>query len=158
MGVSDKSSSQDSTLIFEATKWFIPPSWCILLRAVSFLVGCADLQLLDTMQPMERKRQGYIHELIQTEERYMDDLQLVIEVSSKLQQTTLTGKSTSKQALNCHPWTPAIMFQLLYNLVHPCHWFLWIYLVLLPSVLSKKKSTWMTMRWPYRWWVPHQNV
>lgn len=32
------------------------------------------------MQPMERKRQGYIHELIQTEERYMDDLQLVLEV------------------------------------------------------------------------------
>lgn len=29
---------------------------------------------------MERKRQGYIHELIQTEERYMDDLQLVLEV------------------------------------------------------------------------------
>ncbi|EDL01361.1 intersectin 2, isoform CRA_a [Mus musculus] len=37
---------------------------------------CADLQALDTMQPTERKRQGYIHELIQTEERYMDDLQL----------------------------------------------------------------------------------
>lgn len=32
------------------------------------------------MQPIERKRQGYIHELIQTEERYMDDLQLVLEV------------------------------------------------------------------------------
>lgn len=32
------------------------------------------------MQPMERKRQGYIHELIQTEERYVDDLQLVVEV------------------------------------------------------------------------------
>lgn len=32
------------------------------------------------MQPMERKRQGYIHELIQTEERYMDDLQLIVEV------------------------------------------------------------------------------
>ncbi|XP_018431025.1 PREDICTED: intersectin-2 [Nanorana parkeri] len=44
---------------------------------------CADLQLLDTMQPMERKRQGYIHELIQTEERYMDDLQLVVEVFQK---------------------------------------------------------------------------
>ena len=29
---------------------------------------------------MERKRQGYIHELIQTEERYVDDLQLVVEV------------------------------------------------------------------------------
>ncbi|KAG8580072.1 hypothetical protein GDO81_007120 [Engystomops pustulosus] len=44
---------------------------------------CADLQTLDTMLPMERKRQGYIHELIQTEERYMDDLQLVIEVFQK---------------------------------------------------------------------------
>ncbi|XP_053565597.1 intersectin-2 [Bombina bombina] len=44
---------------------------------------CADLQSLDTMLPMERKRQGYIHELIQTEERYMDDLQLVIEVFQK---------------------------------------------------------------------------
>ncbi|PNJ58702.1 ITSN2 isoform 8, partial [Pongo abelii] len=41
---------------------------------------CADLQTLDTMQPIERKRQGYIHELIQTEERYMADLQLVVEV------------------------------------------------------------------------------
>lgn len=30
---------------------------------------------------MERKRQGYIHELIQTEERYVSDLQLVVEVS-----------------------------------------------------------------------------
>nr|XP_047921665.1 intersectin-2 isoform X4 [Anser cygnoides] len=44
---------------------------------------CADLQSLDTMQPIERKRQGYIHELIQTEERYMDDLQLVLEVFQK---------------------------------------------------------------------------
>ncbi|XP_053445107.1 intersectin-2 isoform X1 [Nycticebus coucang] len=44
---------------------------------------CADLQTLDTMQPIERKRQGYIHELLQTEERYMDDLQLVIEVFQK---------------------------------------------------------------------------
>ncbi|EHB15999.1 Intersectin-2 [Heterocephalus glaber] len=31
---------------------------------------CADLQALDTMQPAERKRQGYIHELIQTEESW----------------------------------------------------------------------------------------
>ncbi|XP_043538848.1 intersectin-2-like isoform X2 [Chiloscyllium plagiosum] len=44
---------------------------------------CADLQSLDTMLPIERKRQGYIHELIQTEERYMDDLQLVLEVFQK---------------------------------------------------------------------------
>ncbi|XP_011806366.1 PREDICTED: intersectin-2 isoform X3 [Colobus angolensis palliatus] len=44
---------------------------------------CADLQTLDTMQPIERKRQGYIHELIQTEERYMADLQLVVEVFQK---------------------------------------------------------------------------
>uniref|UniRef100_A0A4X2KJM9 Intersectin 2 n=1 Tax=Vombatus ursinus TaxID=29139 RepID=A0A4X2KJM9_VOMUR len=44
---------------------------------------CADLQSLDTMAPMERKRQGYIHELIRTEERYMGDLQLVTEVFQK---------------------------------------------------------------------------
>ncbi|XP_061463514.1 intersectin-2 isoform X3 [Rhineura floridana] len=44
---------------------------------------CADLQSLDTMHPMERKRQGYIHELIQTEEKYMEDLQLVLEVFQK---------------------------------------------------------------------------
>ncbi|XP_020726107.1 intersectin-2 isoform X2 [Odocoileus virginianus] len=44
---------------------------------------CADLQTLDTMQPVERKRQGYIHELIETEERYVDDLQLVVEVFQK---------------------------------------------------------------------------
>ncbi|XP_043841581.1 intersectin-2 isoform X2 [Dromiciops gliroides] len=44
---------------------------------------CSDLQSLDTMAPMERKRQGYIHELIRTEERYMDDLQLVTEVFQK---------------------------------------------------------------------------
>ncbi|KAJ8270493.1 hypothetical protein GJAV_G00115490 [Gymnothorax javanicus] len=41
---------------------------------------CADLLSLDTMSPIERKRQGYIHELIETEERYMEDLQLVLEV------------------------------------------------------------------------------
>lgn len=58
------------------------------------LVGCADLQSLDTMQPMERKRQGYIHELIQTEERYMDDLQLVLEVRCLGCEHTL-GKRTS---------------------------------------------------------------
>ncbi|EPY74940.1 intersectin-2 [Camelus ferus] len=44
---------------------------------------CADLHTLDTMQPVERKRQGYIHELIETEERYVDDLQLVVEVFQK---------------------------------------------------------------------------
>ncbi|XP_036728605.1 intersectin-2 isoform X5 [Balaenoptera musculus] len=44
---------------------------------------CADLQTLDTMQPVERKRQGYIHELIETEERYVNDLQLVVEVFQK---------------------------------------------------------------------------
>ncbi|XP_048861414.1 intersectin-2-like [Brienomyrus brachyistius] len=44
---------------------------------------CADLTSLDTMSPQERKRQGYIHELIETEERYMADLQLVLEVFYK---------------------------------------------------------------------------
>uniref|UniRef100_A0A3B4T6Q1 Intersectin 2b n=1 Tax=Seriola dumerili TaxID=41447 RepID=A0A3B4T6Q1_SERDU len=41
---------------------------------------CADLNSLDTLSPQEKKRQGYIHELIQTEERYMDDLNIVLEV------------------------------------------------------------------------------
>lgn len=37
---------------------------------------------LDTMSPQERKRQGYIHELIHTEETYVEDLELVLEVST----------------------------------------------------------------------------
>ncbi|XP_056284106.1 intersectin-2a isoform X3 [Pseudoliparis swirei] len=41
---------------------------------------CADLMTLDTMSPQERKRQGYIHEVIQTEETYVEDLELVLEV------------------------------------------------------------------------------
>ncbi|KAM9703257.1 intersectin-2a isoform 1-T1 [Menidia menidia] len=45
--------------------------------------GCADLITLDTMTPQERKRQGYIHELIQTEGTYVDDLELVLEVFHK---------------------------------------------------------------------------
>lgn len=44
--------------------------------------GCADLMTLDTMTPQERKRQGYIHELIQTEETYVEDLELVLEVKT----------------------------------------------------------------------------
>lgn len=46
-------------------------------------IGCADLMTLDTMTPQERKRQGYIHELIQTEETYVEDLELVLEVFHK---------------------------------------------------------------------------
>ncbi|XP_074540764.1 intersectin-2-like isoform X2 [Halichoeres trimaculatus] len=44
---------------------------------------CADLMTLDSMSPQERKRQGYIHELIQTEETYVEDLELVLEVFHK---------------------------------------------------------------------------
>uniref|UniRef100_A0A674BJN1 Intersectin 2b n=1 Tax=Salmo trutta TaxID=8032 RepID=A0A674BJN1_SALTR len=44
---------------------------------------CADLNSLDSMSPQERKRQGYIHELLQTEERYVEDLQIVLEVFHK---------------------------------------------------------------------------
>ncbi|XP_061545327.1 intersectin-1 isoform X1 [Phycodurus eques] len=44
---------------------------------------CADLHLLDMLSPMERKRQGYIHELILTEENYVNDLQLVTEIFHK---------------------------------------------------------------------------
>ncbi|KAJ8008716.1 hypothetical protein DPEC_G00081300 [Dallia pectoralis] len=41
---------------------------------------CADLVTLDSMMPVERRRQGYIHELIHTEQTYLDDLELVMEV------------------------------------------------------------------------------
>uniref|UniRef100_A0AAY4ABZ7 Intersectin 2b n=1 Tax=Denticeps clupeoides TaxID=299321 RepID=A0AAY4ABZ7_9TELE len=44
---------------------------------------CADLNSLDSLSPQERKRQGYIHELMETEEKYVDDLQLVLEVFHK---------------------------------------------------------------------------
>uniref|UniRef100_A0A7N5JQC3 Intersectin-1 n=1 Tax=Ailuropoda melanoleuca TaxID=9646 RepID=A0A7N5JQC3_AILME len=43
---------------------------------------CSDLHLLDMLTPTERKRQGYIHELIVTEENYVNDLQLVTEVTA----------------------------------------------------------------------------
>lgn len=43
------------------------------------------------MQPVERKRQGYIHELIETEERYVDDLQLVVEVRAPGSAGSLRG-------------------------------------------------------------------
>lgn len=39
---------------------------------------------LDTMTPQERKRQGYIHELIHTEETYVEDLELVLEVRTDM--------------------------------------------------------------------------
>lgn len=51
---------------------------CLHVRVCT--LGCADLVTLDTMTPQERKRQGYIHELIQTEETYVEDLELVLEV------------------------------------------------------------------------------
>uniref|UniRef100_A0A665V192 Intersectin 2b n=1 Tax=Echeneis naucrates TaxID=173247 RepID=A0A665V192_ECHNA len=41
---------------------------------------CADLKSLDSLSPQEKKRQGYIHELIETEEKYVDDLNTVLEV------------------------------------------------------------------------------
>ena len=57
---------------------------CLVSKCVCVLpgaLGCADLMTLDTMTPQERKRQGYIHELIQTEETYLEDLELVLEVA-----------------------------------------------------------------------------
>ena len=65
------------------------------------------------MQPAERKRQGYIHELIETEERYVDDLQLVVEVrgrgaaggasGAQSQVPPLTRESQAWQALSPPP-------------------------------------------------------
>lgn len=53
--------------------------------------GCSDLHLLDMLTPTERKRQGYIHELIVTEENYVNDLQLVTEVRELVGQGVRQG-------------------------------------------------------------------
>ncbi|XP_048829859.1 intersectin-2b isoform X1 [Brienomyrus brachyistius] len=42
-----------------------------------------DLMRLESVSPLERKRQGYIHELVETEERYVEDLQLALQVFHK---------------------------------------------------------------------------
>lgn len=63
-----------------------PTLVCVCAHVHTFArvcVGCADLMTLDTMSPQERKRQGYIHELIHTEETYVDDLELVLEVRAE---------------------------------------------------------------------------
>uniref|UniRef100_A0A8C9ST02 Intersectin 1 n=1 Tax=Scleropages formosus TaxID=113540 RepID=A0A8C9ST02_SCLFO len=69
---------------------------------------CADLHLLDMLTPTERKRQGYIHELIVTEENYVNDLQLVTEVFQKplLESEVLTEKEVAMIFVN---WKELIM-------------------------------------------------
>ncbi|XP_063067852.1 intersectin-1 isoform X2 [Engraulis encrasicolus] len=69
---------------------------------------CADLHLLDMLAPMERKRQGYIHELIVTEENYVNDLQLVTEIFQKplLESELLTEKEVAMIFVN---WKELIM-------------------------------------------------
>lgn len=54
------------------------PFYCVF----SFSAGCADPNSLDSLSLQEKKRQDYIHELIGTEERYVEDLQIVLEVTS----------------------------------------------------------------------------
>ncbi|XP_069616890.1 intersectin-1 isoform X1 [Ranitomeya imitator] len=69
---------------------------------------CADLHLLDMLSPVERKRQGYIHELIVTEENYVNDLQLVTETFQKplLESELLTEKEVTMIFVN---WKELIM-------------------------------------------------
>ncbi|XP_018100331.1 intersectin-1 isoform X3 [Xenopus laevis] len=69
---------------------------------------CADLHLLDMLSPTERKRQGYIHELIVTEENYVSDLQLVTETFQKplLESDLLTEKEVAMIFVN---WKELIM-------------------------------------------------
>uniref|UniRef100_A0A6I8REU2 Intersectin-1 n=1 Tax=Xenopus tropicalis TaxID=8364 RepID=A0A6I8REU2_XENTR len=69
---------------------------------------CADLHLLDMLSPTERKRQGYIHELIVTEENYVNDLQLVTETFQKplLESELLTEKEVAMIFVN---WKELIM-------------------------------------------------
>ncbi|XP_026519981.1 intersectin-1 isoform X1 [Notechis scutatus] len=69
---------------------------------------CADLHLLDMLTPTERKRQGYIHELIVTEENYVNDLQLVTEIFQKplMDSELLTEKEVAMIFVN---WKELIM-------------------------------------------------
>nr|XP_023416585.1 intersectin-1 [Cavia porcellus] len=70
--------------------------------------GCSDLHLLDMLTPTERKRQGYIHELIVTEENYVNDLQLVTEIFQKplMESELLTEKEVAMIFVN---WKELIM-------------------------------------------------
>ncbi|XP_023485839.1 intersectin-1 isoform X4 [Equus caballus] len=69
---------------------------------------CSDLHLLDMLTPTERKRQGYIHELIVTEENYVNDLQLVTEIFQKplMESELLTEKEGAMIFVN---WKELIM-------------------------------------------------
>ncbi|XP_045140769.1 intersectin-1 isoform X3 [Echinops telfairi] len=69
---------------------------------------CSDLHLLDILAPTERKRQGYIHELIVTEENYVNDLQLVTEIFQKplMESELLTEKEVAMIFVN---WKELIM-------------------------------------------------
>ncbi|XP_045435798.1 intersectin-1 isoform X4 [Pipistrellus kuhlii] len=69
---------------------------------------CSDLHLLDMLTPTERKRQGYIHELIVTEENYVSDLQLVTEIFQKplMEAEMLTEKEGAMTFVN---WKELIM-------------------------------------------------
>ncbi|XP_039567811.1 intersectin-1 isoform X3 [Passer montanus] len=69
---------------------------------------CADLHLLDMLTPTERKRQGYIHELIVTEENYVTDLQLVTEIFQKplMESELVTEKEVAMIFVN---WKELIM-------------------------------------------------
>ncbi|XP_012882884.1 PREDICTED: intersectin-1 [Dipodomys ordii] len=69
---------------------------------------CSDLHLLDMLTPTERKRQGYIHELIVTEENYVNDLQLVTEIFQKplMESELLTEKEVAMIFVN---WKELIM-------------------------------------------------
>lgn len=48
---------------------------------ICFNLGTKDIALLENTPEMERKRQERIHELIMTEERYVNDLLTAVDVS-----------------------------------------------------------------------------
>uniref|UniRef100_A0A8C8X0T2 Intersectin-1 n=1 Tax=Panthera leo TaxID=9689 RepID=A0A8C8X0T2_PANLE len=76
---------------------------------------CSDLHLLDMLTPTERKRQGYIHELIVTEENYVNDLQLVTE-SAESPQEDVWGEDACEDGRR-HPDRPAAAHAALHPLL-----------------------------------------
>ncbi len=106
---------------------------------VCVFVGCADLLSLDSMCTEERKRQGYIHELIQTEESYLEDLELALEVNQLLHQQ--------------HLWyiSKCYLFGLCY--IHMLIWFLFVWKFRCSTSQWQSLGGWRRLRWAWSLWT-----
>lgn len=56
-------------------------TWVESFVPLVYSFSSADTDSQDSSSPQEKKRQGYIDELLQSEERYVEDLKIVLEVT-----------------------------------------------------------------------------